>query len=272
MKMRKTRMNEDVYKINQRASSRELITFQICGTTYPDKSYRISRPNSAIACIEYVEEGSGSVSLDGKVFAPHAGDCYFLQAGKTQLYHSSADSPWKKHFVNLSGRLVESLAEGYGVSDVSYFEGLDISAEMAKIIEIGKSTEDRTEELIHLLNAIFFKMHNHTKTTGNNDLGTEMKDFLNSQLTLPFRIESLCKHVSKSESQTIRIFKNAFGITPYAYVLNKKISLAKQLLSGTSLSVKQISSKLCFADEYYFSTLFKEKTGISPSEYRKNLK
>jgi YesN/AraC family two-component response regulator len=50
--------------------------------------------------------------------------------------------------------------------------------------------------------------------------------------------------------------------------LEKKISFAKKLLVDTSLSVKQISDKLCFSDEYYFSNIFKKKTGQTPSQYR----
>jgi two-component system response regulator YesN len=37
----------------------------------------------------------------------------------------------------------------------------------------------------------------------------------------------------------------------------------------TSLSVKEVAQKLCFSDEYYFSNIFKEKVGCSPSQYRK---
>ena len=73
-----------------------------------------------------------------------------------------------------------------------------------------------------------------------------------------------------SESQTIRLFKKNFGTTPYTYVLNKKINFAKKLLIDTNLSVKEISTKLCFSDEYYFSNIFKEKVGCSPSQYRRS--
>lgn len=97
-----------------------------------------------------------------------------------------------------------------------------------------------------------------------------MKDFLNAQITEKFKMDTLCKHVSKSESQTIRIFKKAYGITPYNYVLNKKISLAKKLIKNTNLSIKQIAEKLNFADEYYFSNFFKQKVGVTPTKYRKS--
>ena len=101
------------------------------------------------------------------------------------------------------------------------------------------------------------------------DIAMQMKDFLNTRLHVSFKIEELCKAFSHSESQTIRIFKKAFGVTPYAYVLTKKISLAKQMLKDTNLPVKEIAKQLSFADEYYFSNVFKAKTGVSPSAFRK---
>ena len=265
-------MNEEVYHINQKSETKDIIKFYICGSTFPDKKYRINRPQSKVACIEYIEEGSGTVYIDGEKFCPKAGDSYFLQAGKNQLYFSDEKQPWKKHFINVSGKLIENLIEGYGIGENAHFEGLDTSEELKRIIELAKSgADDCTKELIGIINELFLKMHNHIKEKSEHrGIEAEMKDFLNTQITSKFQIELLCKHISKSESQTIRIFKNAYGITPYAYVLGKKIDLAQKMLTGTNLSIKQIATKLCFVDEYYFSNTFKQKTGYTPTQYRRS--
>ncbi len=80
--MRKTSMKEEVYHITQKSESKSLIRFSLAGTTFPDKSYRIHRPASYTACIEFIEEGCGTVELDGESFHPKAGDSYFLQTGR----------------------------------------------------------------------------------------------------------------------------------------------------------------------------------------------
>jgi len=271
--MRKTSVKEDIYRINQRELSRDLIKFPICGTTHPDKKYSITRPNSTVSCIEYVEEGRGTVEIDGATFHPHAGDSYFLIEGKDQHYFSDECEPWKKHFINLSGRLVRALAEGYGLDGIYYFRGLDLKDELTRIIALSRSDDDPTGEIIGILHEIFMKMHDHARGRAQKcGLAEDMKDFLNTKLTERFHIDELCRHISRSESQTIRIFKREYGITPYTYVLNKKLELAKSLLSGTALTVREIADKLCFADEYYFSNLFKTKVGLTPSEYRRHLK
>lgn len=264
-------MNEDIFYINQKSENKEIIRFSICGITYPDKNYMIYRPCSNLACIEYIEEGTGSVTSDDLTFYPVEGDTYFLHPQTKHHYFSDKERPWKKYFLNVSGSLLDSLIDGYKLTNSYYFPNLDIKSELCHIIELAKEQEKEcTLQMIAILNEIFLKMHNSIEKKTDVGIARKMKDFLNTQITGKFKMDSLCKFMSKSESQTIRIFKDAYGITPYNYVLNKKIALAKRLLLNTNLSVKQISEKLCFADEYYFSNLFKQKVGVSPTKYRKN--
>ena len=65
-----------------------------------------------------------------------------------------------------------------------------------------------------------------------------------------------------------RLFKEYAGLSPHQYYLQVKVNRAKELLEHERLSVKQISAQLGFDDEYYFSRLFKKKTGVSPSNWR----
>ena len=262
---------EEICYINQTVDSHSLISLDICGTTFPDKNYRIERKKSETACIEYIEEGYGTVELDGKIFYPKAGDSYFLFSGQDQLYYSDEKAPWKKYFINLSGKLLDSLIDGYSLRNASHFEGLDIRPEMLEIIEIAKksSSVDSTPEILKILNVIFFKMRQSlVKKEEKKDISSEMIEFLNTRLMKKFSVSELCQYIAKSESQTIRIFKKACGMTPYSYVIEKRIELAKKMLDNTAMKVREIAEQLCFADEYYFSNLFKSKTGMSPLVYR----
>ena len=61
-------MKEELYRINQKSETQDLIRFHLCGTTFPDKSYKIYRPSSPVWCIEYVEEGCGTVHINEETF------------------------------------------------------------------------------------------------------------------------------------------------------------------------------------------------------------
>ncbi|MBQ7095707.1 MAG: helix-turn-helix transcriptional regulator [Clostridia bacterium] len=265
--------NEEIYYVNQTGGIRDLLRIQMCGITYPDKNYEISRKNSDVACLEYIEKGMGVLRIDGQTFYPEEGDTYLLQVGTTHHYFSDKETPWKKIFINVSGSLPDSLIEGYGLKNIYYFKGLDLSNELQMILALAKENkEDSTEEIICILNRAFLKMREHIKSIDHPfDIAEKMREYLRNHAASKFKMEELCRYISRSESQSIKIFKKAYGITPYAYFLEKKIKLAKDMLINTNLSVKQIADHLNFADEYYFSNIFKQKTGLSPAKYRKGL-
>ena len=65
-----------------------------------------------------------------------------------------------------------------------------------------------------------------------------------------------------------RIFKKETGISLTNYIIKKRITVAKQLLAKTNLSVTRISERVGITYSSYFTKLFKEQVGITPQEYR----
>ena len=70
-----------------------------------------------------------------------------------------------------------------------------------------------------------------------------------------------------SVSHLSSVFKSYTGMTPYQYFISIKIRRAKELLENRDLTIKEVAFRLGFADQYYFSRLFRSKTGISPSRW-----
>ncbi|WP_202081155.1 helix-turn-helix domain-containing protein [Caldalkalibacillus salinus] len=66
-----------------------------------------------------------------------------------------------------------------------------------------------------------------------------------------------------------RLFKRKTGITLQEYIHRMKLSKAKDLLTGTRLTVKEISYRVGIVDEKYFMRLFKKYEKITPTEYRR---
>ncbi len=67
-----------------------------------------------------------------------------------------------------------------------------------------------------------------------------------------------------------KVFYNTVGMTPYDYILNKRIKKAKQLLTFTNLSLTTIANSCGFTDQSYFGKVFKQELGITPLKFRKN--
>lgn len=263
-------MNEFILPIWQSPENRRLIDFQMCGTTYPDKRYVIRRPQSPIACIEYVQSGSGVIHADGQSHLVGAGDAYFLQPGQDQYYHADPEDPWTKHFLNLSGPLLDRLVEGYRLKEHVCFPSLDIQSELAEILSLTqRQPGDNTAELVCIVTRIFQKMYARLTADARYDgAAYRIRELLDRTAAERFNFAAVCVQVALSPSHCIRVFRQAYGVTPHAYFLERKLALAKNLLRNTRLPIKRIAHDLSFADEYYFSNVFKQKVGVTPRAYR----
>ena len=102
-----------------------------------------------------------------------------------------------------------------------------------------------------------------------SDDALKLKEYIEVNYNKTIRIEDLAAIIYRSQSQTIRIFKKYFDMTPYEYALKRKMQVAEQLLKGSRLSIREISNELGFTNEHYFSTAFKHHMGLTPGQYRK---
>lgn len=78
----------------------------------------------------------------------------------------------------------------------------------------------------------------------------------------------IAKKVYLSKYHFLRLFKEAYGISPYQYLTAKRIEAAKKLLL-TGLSVSHTCKEVGFESVHSFSHLFKKYTGTSPGAFQK---
>ncbi len=86
------------------------------------------------------------------------------------------------------------------------------------------------------------------------------------------RIENLASEFCKSKNYFGAYFKSATGESVKDYILNYKLSLAKNRLLYSGLTVSQIAYELGFTDESHLNKLFKDRLALTAKEYRKQNK
>ena len=87
-----------------------------------------------------------------------------------------------------------------------------------------------------------------------------------------FKIEKLHSLCGISDTYFRRIFSSKFGMSPQAYLQNKRISYAKSLIeSGDYDSITEVSEAIGYNDPLYFSKAFKKFYGIAPTAYEQSL-
>lgn len=81
--------------------------------------------------------------------------------------------------------------------------------------------------------------------------------------------ERLARECNMSEVYFRKLFARYFNTSPKQYVIDIRLQKAKQLLAEGGMGISEISESCGFSNPYHFCRLFKEHTGVTPSEYRK---
>lgn len=246
---------------------------QLAGITYPDSSYRITRNASDVSVIEYVTDGEGFVMYNGAPRRVSADTVYFLPRGEDHCYYADRKKPFTKIFLNVSGGLAEYLRLAYGLSEIRFFDGGGLRPRFEKILDVVRSDASEFEMqaslqgiFVGILSALAFGLCN----AGHSEDAVKVKNYIDSHPERIISTGELADMIFRSPDHCQKLFIREFGITPYAYQLERKMKIARSLLADTQIPVGDIAERLGYGDIHYFSNLFYKKCGERPLAYRKN--
>jgi len=95
------------------------------------------------------------------------------------------------------------------------------------------------------------------------------KQFIDQSYDLPLDLQQISSHACFSRYHFLRLFRQAFNKTPHQYLVERRIEKAKELLSSDELRVTDVCFEVGFQSLGSFSTLFRKRFGVSPTEYRR---
>jgi two-component system response regulator YesN len=106
------------------------------------------------------------------------------------------------------------------------------------------------------------------KTESTNDVVEASKAYIEANYTKNITLDDLSMAVNISSYYLSRIFKENTGENFIDYLTRLRIERAKELLSSTQYSMKEIGVMSGYSDPNYFSKSFKKNVGVTPTEYR----
>ncbi len=96
-----------------------------------------------------------------------------------------------------------------------------------------------------------------------------VRDRIDREHAKPLDVEALARGVNMSAGHLSRLFRRAFGESPYAYLMTRRIERAMALLRRGDLSVTDVCFEVGCSSLGTFSTRFTELVGVPPSVYRR---
>ena len=127
------------------------------------------------------------------------------------------------------------------------------------------------EEKIYLFCLAFFSFEQTEQNYKEESILTmNIKKYLDENYLEEFTLDELALKFDLTVIHLIRVFKKEFGLPIHSYILNKKVHLAKELLSS-NISISQIAQNSGFFDQSHLNRNFKRVFQITPKEYQKNI-
>ena len=213
-------------------------------------------------------------------FQVSAGTVVLMNPGDVHACNPIDDQPWSYLMLYVDTAWLTDLQHQLGFSqdlafrrfsiththDASLFEGLkalyevlidqqqDVLAKHSAAVEFFTDVQLRLNPVDQPLREPNFKLE-------------RAADYIRDHCTHLLKLEDICAAAQLSPSYLIRAFKQHYGMTPHAFLLNRRIQFAQDQLRSGKL-IADVALEAGFADQAHFQRVFKQHLAATPGQYR----
>ncbi len=256
-----------------------LLHLQEIGTLKALKAHTSQRDflNSFLFIV--VLDGKGTLDHLGVTYELKAGDCAFVDCRKPYS-HTTSEDLWTIKWCHFYGPMMASVYEKYlerGGKTVFTPADPGAFADVVERLYASAESDDhiRDMKINEGLNSLCTLLMNESrypeKVTvkgGKTRSVMDIKEYLERHYNEKITLEQLSRDFFINKYYLARGFKEQFGPSVISYLLNVRITHAKQMLRFTDKSIEDIGLECGIGALHYFSRVFKDVEGVPPSTYR----
>src|ERR1700722_10862761 len=233
--------------------------------------------NILIVCMS----GQGWFEIDGRRKPLRRNQALLVPRDKPHAYGASQRDPWTIQWVHFTGEdaayYLTLLRGGFTLNiHPDLTPKIDqLFGEVYEALASGFSQQNiicAAQIVRHILGTLFFNnkaFSPNTKAARFRNLENVLR-FMKKNINTTLTISEMAEQAGLSPPHFSRLFSQQAGVPPMEYFIHMKIQRACRFLTLTPLSIKEISSRLGYSDQYYFSRIFHKVMGIPPAAYRRN--
>ncbi len=227
----------------------------------------------------YITKGRGVfTSKSCPTVEVEAGSIIFLFPNEWHSYEPDSTTGWEECWVGFKGEYIDERIKNGFFSKDKPIHKVGISSLMTDLYEdifYHASKEERgcqqivSSLVLHILGIIYYKERNSNFSNSDiTDKINEARVIMKNSAHNPLPIEEIAHQLNVGYTWFRRMFKDYTGVSPAQYQIQQRIMLAKELLTTTDLKVAEIAYRLNFESGGQFSTFFKKREGITPTDFR----
>ena len=122
-----------------------------------------------------------------------------------------------------------------------------------------------------MLNYILLELMNNYSVSSQNEHIHKILKYIDEHINEQLSLRIISKEINLSREYTSYIFKKEMSTTLTDYINERKLLLAKELISRQNMTLSQVAQHISFDNYNYFCRLFKKHFGISPGQYMRSL-
>lgn len=249
----------------------EFLYVRGAGIVYPDDRYEFTKTRKNYL-FEYVVSGKGYVETDGIRRIVSAGDCIIHKKGEKVSYGADKTEPYIKLWFSVYGSYVDNLYAGFAeyAEKKVIVRKTSVYPVFEKVIScLGEGSAD-TAFMAHSILDIMLSVCGGTPLSKDVNLSgaKQIKMYIDTFIQQKVDFALMARHLGMTEREAVREFEREYGITPAKYLQEARLEAARELLERTNKSVSYIAHRMNFCAQSYFSTAFRNRYGLYPSEYR----
>ena len=125
------------------------------------------------------------------------------------------------------------------------------------------------ELLFYIINMCFFKDETAAELTSEDEIYSNVAEYLSEHICENISLERVTKEFHINRNKLNELFETKTGKTCLNYLAELRLDMAKIILSKTEIPVGEVSARVGYEDQNYFTKVFKKQEGMTPSQYRK---
>lgn len=265
-----------MYYLNEKIST-EFIELNECGKDIlSDRDYNTVRPNGRVDYhILYIFHGNCYVTIKSKDYLAPAGSIILFHPNEKQKYSFLATDQSISYYIHFSGTGCENLLKTLEIYENQVFY-VGVNETLQRIFKKMEETLILKDAFYREICASLLMQFISTAARIHKNKGFEKTlktEKALKEMHIKYMENKPISYYAKlcflSESRFCHIFKEENGISPKAHILKLQIENAIEMLKSTDLPVSIVAKSVGIENFNYFSRLIKNKTGKSPSSFRK---
>lgn len=120
--------------------------------------------------------------------------------------------------------------------------------------------------------SVYSDLANQQLLDGKSQPVRKTIQYVKTHFSAPIHLEDICQNVGLSKAYLSTLFSEETGATLTEFIRSTRIEYSQQLLAHTDASILEVAHESGFETQNYFSTVFKNQTGMTPNGYRKSVR